>query len=187
MGVKVAITGGIGSGKSYVCSILREKGVEIFDCDNAAKRVIRGNAEVRRKLTELIGPDTFTEKGLNKAAVSSFLLASEDNARKVNGIVHPAVAEEFIGSGIAFMECAILFTSGFDRLVDKTVCVTAPLEVRVERIMRRDGISREKALEWINCQMSQEEVAARCDCVICNDGKRDIGRDVEALLEKLKD
>lgn len=183
--IKVAVTGGIGSGKSYVCSILREKGIEVFDCDDAAKRIIRTNASVRERLARTVGPDTFNGNELNKSAVASFILSSEENAKKVNDIVHPAVAEEFRNSGTSFMECAILFTSGFDKLVDKVICVTAPFDVRVERIMQRDGISRQRATEWINRQMDQQRMAELSDCVICNDGKSDICSAVYKVLNDL--
>lgn len=104
---------------------------------------------------------------------------------KINAIVHPAVADDFIKSGYTWMECAILFTSGFDKLVDKTICVTAPLEVRVKRVMQRDSISMAKACEWIDRQMLQEEMAALSDYVILNDGKSDIDRQISDVLEAL--
>ena len=113
----IAITGGIGSGKSYVCSMLRRRGIEVYDCDSAAKRIIATSAEVRRGLTRLMGPHTFLADGrLNKAAVAEFLLQSESNAKAINDIVHPAVAADFKKSGVRWMECAILYESGFFRL-----------------------------------------------------------------------
>ena len=84
------------------------------------------------------------------------------------------------------MECAILYTSGFDKLVDKVVCVTAPLDVRIDRIMKRNGITKMKAQEWIDCQMCQEEVAKRSDYVIQNDGKEDLNCQIEKILESVK-
>lgn len=179
--MKIAITGGIGSGKSYVCSCLKAMGIDVYDCDSAAKRIMRSSPEVRQRLQGVIGDDAYAGNMPNKARIASFILASEENARLVNGIVHPAVAADFQASGLQFMECAILFTSGFDRLVDRTICVTAPLEVRVSRVMRRDNISRENALEWIHCQMSQEEMAERCNYQIINDGKAPIETQLENI------
>ena len=168
--MKTAITGGIGAGKSYVCrKIAAERGVQIYDCDSAAKRLMRESDELRQQLTSLIGPDTYREDGtLNKAVVSKFLLESEENKARINAIVHPAVARDFEESGMQWMECAILFESGFDRLVDKVIVVTAPLEVRIDRIMKRDHITREQALAWINCQTPQEELIRRADEIIEN-------------------
>lgn len=184
--MKVAITGGIGSGKTYVCSVLRQRGVEVYDCDNAAKRIMRTSVSVRRSLEKLIGISAYQDGKPNKAAIASYILASEDNAKKVNAVVHPAVAADFLESGICFMECAILFSSGFNKLVDKVVCVTAPLDVRLDRIMKRDSISRQKAQEWIDCQMPQEEVAAMSDHVVVNDGNAPVSLLVDRMLEDLE-
>lgn len=186
--MKTAITGGIGSGKSYVCARLKARGITVYDCDSAAKRIMRSSEEIRTALTQLIGPGTYTADGqLDKAAVAAFLLTSEDNARAIDGIVHPAVARDFTESGAAWMECAILYESGFDRLVDRVVAVTAPEEVRVSRIVRRDGISADKAREWIARQMPQEEVARRADYEIVNDGTHDVDRQINELINKLKE
>lgn len=184
--MKVALTGGIGSGKSYVCEHLRKRGIDVYDCDTAAKRIMQTSPHIQQSIKQLIGDGAYTGKGiLDKAVVSRFLLASEDNAAKLNAIVHPAVAEDFAASGMQWMECAILFTSSFDKLVDKVVCVTAPTELRIKRIINRDAITREKAIDWIKCQMSQEEIVRRSDYEIINDGKADIGIQLDMLLEEL--
>ena len=95
--MKIGIAGGIGSGKSYICRSLRQRGYEVYDCDAAAKRLIRTSPDIRRELTALIGPDTYdAETGeFNKAAVARFLLASESNAKAIDAIVHPAVFRDF--------------------------------------------------------------------------------------------
>ena len=190
--MKTGITGGIGSGKSYVCRLLQKRGYEVYDCDNAAKRLIRTSPEIRRELTDLIGPDTyFEEEGgrkdkkyiLNKKAVAEFLLASEENAHAIDRIVHPAVFQDFIESGMEWMESAIIFESGIYRLVDRIIVVTAPEEVRIQRVMQRDGISREKVLEWMSRQLPQDIVRERADYEIVNDGEADLNRQLDSLLE----
>lgn len=180
--MKIGITGGIGSGKSFVCNMLREQGFKVYDCDTAAKRIMRQSADVRLALTSLIGHDAYDGTEPNKARIAAFILSSESNAAMVNAIVHPAVAKDFQESGIDFMECALLFQSGFDALVDKKVCVTAPLETRIERIMKRDSIPYEKAMEWIKCQMPQEEMAERSDVVIINDGIADLKPQIARMM-----
>ena len=184
--MKIGITGGIGSGKSYVCQRLIARGYEVYDCDSAAKRLMRTSSEIRQQLTALIGPDTYVNDQFNKAAVARFLLASEDNAHAVDAIVHPAVFRDFKASGMQWMESAILFESGAFRLVDKTIIVTAPEELRIQRVMQRDGISREKVLEWMARQLPQEEVRNRADFEIVNDGEVDIDRQIDELLNKIK-
>ena len=98
--MKIGITGGIGSGKSYVCKRLAARGIEVYDCDSAAKRLIRTSDSIRRQLTELIGEDAYMGDTLNKAAVARFLLASERNAQAIDRIVHPAVFQDFEESGM---------------------------------------------------------------------------------------
>jgi dephospho-CoA kinase len=184
--MKVGITGGIGSGKSYVCKRLEAKGFKIYDCDSAAKRLIRTSADIRERLTALIGPDTYIDGTLNKAAVARFLLLSEENAKAVDAIVHPAVFQDFQQSGFSWMESAILFESDAYRLVDKSIVVTAPKEIRIQRVMQRDGITREKVLEWMNRQLPQEEVRSRADFEIINDGATDIDKQLNQILKAMQ-
>jgi dephospho-CoA kinase len=176
--MRYCLTGGIGAGKSYVCSLLREKGIEIYDTDNAAKRLIAQSPEIRRQLKELIG-------GLDKQTIAAFLLKSEENKLAINSIVHPAVIKDFLDSGYEWMECAIIYEAHLEQYVDKVIAVTAPREVRIERIMSRDGITREKAEQWIDAQYPQEKVAERADFVIDNDGKKDIKQQIEKIWQRL--
>ena len=200
--MKIGITGGIGSGKSYVCRLLEARGYAVYDCDSAAKRLIRTSPFIRRRLTALIGPQTyFKESGarsqetevrslesggyiLNKKAVAEFLLESEDNARAIDRIVHPAVFRDFIQSGMEWMESAIIYESGIYRLVDRVIVVTAPEELRIQRVMARDKISREKVLEWMGRQWPQEEVRRRADFEIINDGHADIEQQLNNIIEQ---
>lgn len=183
----IAITGGIGSGKSYVCQLLEKHGIKVYDCDAAAKRLMRTSATLRQQLRQLVGPQVYRGCILQKRVLAEFLLASEANKQAVNEIVHPAVALDFIESDYQWLESAILFDSGFHRRVPFSfvVCVSAPEDVRVQRIMARDGISESKALEWIHRQMPQEQVEAQSDFVIVNDGVAPLEPQVDKLLENL--
>ena len=176
--MRYCLTGGIGAGKSYVCSLLREKGIEIYDTDNAAKRLIAQSPEIRQQLKELIG-------GLDKQTIAAFLLKSEENKLAINSIVHPAVIKDFLDSGYEWMECAIIYEAHLEQYVDKVIAVTAPREVRIERIMSRDGISRKEAEQWIDAQYPQEKVAERADFVIINDGNKDLQKQIEELWQRL--
>lgn len=183
-----AITGGIGSGKSYVCRILESRGISVYDCDAAAKRLMRTSEKLQQELRQLVGQDVYTSDGqLQKRILADFLLASEANKLALNDVIHPAVAEDFLSSGMTWLESAILFESGFDRRIrfDRIVCVSAPRDVRIQRIMRRDNITAEKAAEWIDTQMAQEEVERRSHLVIVNDGKSDIEQQVDNMLSKI--
>lgn len=184
--MKIAITGGIGSGKSFVCRLLNQRGIEIYDCDAAAKRLMRDSIGLRRQLTALIGVEAYTAEGLlNKPAVAQFLLQSEANAKAVDSIVHPAVAEDFRQSGMLWMECAILYESGFDRLVDRVIAVTAPEDMRIQRIMQRDGITADKAREWLSRQWPQEKVRLLANYEIINDGSTDLEMQIDKTLKSI--
>ena len=183
-----AITGGIGSGKSYVCHILESRGISVYDCDAAAKRLMRTSEKLQQELRQLVGQDVYTSDGqLQKRVLAEFLLTSEANKQALNDVIHPAVAEDFLSSGMTWLESAILFESGFDRRVsfDRIVCVSAPCDVRIQRIMRRDNITAEKAAEWIETQMAQEEVERRSHFVIINDGKSDIEQQIDNMLSQI--
>lgn len=185
--MRVAITGGIGSGKSFVCKRLEAFGIRVYDCDAAAKRLMRTSSALQRDLCRLVGDDVYVDGVLQKQVLVKFLLASEDNKQAVNQIIHPAVARDFECSGYEWLESAILFDSGFDRRIhfDYIVCVSAPLEIRIQRVMNRDGISREKTMEWISRQLPQEEVLKRANFEIVNDGMEDIDEQILIVLNKM--
>ena len=184
--MKIGITGGIGSGKSYVCQRLKAHGIDVYDCDAAAKRLIRTSTTIRQQLTALIGPEVYIGDQLDKSVMTRFLLESEANAKAIDQIVHPAVFRDFEESGLKWMESAILYESGINQLVDRVIVVTAPEEIRIQRVMQRDGISREKTLQWIQRQWPQEEVRQRADYEIINDGKADIDEQIARLLPILQ-
>lgn len=185
--MKIGITGGIGSGKSYVCSQLKLMGIDVYDCDEAAKRLLCTSCSLKKQMCSLIGNETYDENGiLDKKVVADFLLASEENASKIDAVVHPAVAQDYKASGCQWMECAIIFESGFNMLVDKVVCVVAPEELRVSRVMKRDGISREKVLQWMSRQLPQDSVQKMSDYKIINDGTVGIDTQLKKILLKIK-
>ena len=192
--MKIGITGGIGSGKSFVCKRLEARGIQVYDCDSAAKRLIRTSPEIRERLTALIGQDAYVEERgerreerdyiLNKKKVAEFLLESEENAKAIDAIVHPAVFRDFEASGLQWLESAIMYESGISRLMDRVIVVTAPLEVRIRRVMNRDHISRSQVLAWMGKQLPQEEVVARADFELVNDGEADIEQQLNNIIEQ---
>ena len=135
--------------------------------------------EIQQQLEQLIGckPD--------KQALTRFLLASDDNAKAINAIVHPAVFRDFEESGFLWLESGIMFESGANHYVDRVVVVTAPEEIRIQRIMQRDNISREQAHEWMQRQWPQERVRQMADYEIINDGLADVDQQITHLLGQL--
>lgn len=182
---KAAITGGIGSGKSFVCRLLEEKGINVYDCDAEAKQLMHHSEDIHTQLQQLIGNEVYLNGKLNKALLAQFLLKSETNKQQINEVVHPAVADDFEQSGKEWLESAILFESGFDKRVrfNFIVCITAPLATRIRRIMQRDGITLQQALMWIHRQMPQREIQKRSQFVIINDGKQDMEKQIENMLK----
>lgn len=174
--IKRAITGGIGSGKSYICRLLEEKGFSVFYCDDEAKRIIRTNLDVRKALKILVGDDVYSPTGeLNKPKLAAYICQGPAYSKQVDAIVHPLVRDCYIDwnarqkAPITYMESAILYESGFDVLVDQVVLVHASEDTRIARIMERDNIDRTTALRWISLQMPEAEKLKRADIVIDNE------------------
>lgn len=182
---RIAITGGIGSGKSYVCKLLADRGIKVYDCDAAAKRIMATDTALQANLNAVVGEEVFIDGILQKPILAKFLLASEANKQAINDVVHPAVAADFIASNYQWLESAILFDAKFNERInfDYIVCVIAPEDVRIERIAQRDGISHEQALQWIKRQMPQEEMEKKADFIIVNDGTSDLSAAIKSLLE----
>ena len=168
----VALTGGIGSGKSYVCRLLAERGIEVYDCDAHAKELMRTSPPLRQQLKELVGDSVFHDGILQKSVLAEFLLRSDRHTQAVNAVIHPAVACDFEQSGLSWLESAILFDSGFDR------------RTHIDKV---DGISREKALEWMARQLPQEDVLRRSDYEIVNDGVCLLAPQVDRLLSLISE
>lgn len=180
MHMKIGITGGIGSGKSYICNRLKSLGFPVYNCDEAAKRLMVENEEIITSLRKLIDADAYTEQctddgrivySLNKPLIANFLFANSDNASKVNAIVHPIVKKDFTEwcerqkEEHVFMECAILFESNFDTVVDKCVLIYADEEKRLHRAMVRDNATEEQIRNRMRHQISNEEARKRADYI----------------------
>ena len=182
-----ALTGGIGSGKSFVASLLRKRGIEVYDCDSAAKQLMRESTELQKQLSALIGKSVFDDGQLNKRAIAEFLLESEGNKQAVNNIVHPAVARDFEQSGLSWIESAILFESRFNERIhiDCVICVTAPRRVRIRRIMERDNITADQARQWVDRQTPQRLTAQRSDYIIVNDGIENVEEQLETIMKTM--
>lgn len=186
--MNIAITGGIGSGKTFVCRRLEAiGGISVYDCDAAAKRIMRTSEEVRRSLIRLVGAAVYEQDVLQKRVLAAYILRGEAEKQAVNDIVHPAVAADFLTSGHTWLESAILFESGFDRRIafDHIVCVCAPTDIRIARITKRDHISPEQARAWIGAQMTQAEMQRRSHFTIINDGATDIDIQITNILNKI--
>lgn len=189
--IKLGITGGIGSGKSYVAHLLEEKGISVYDTDREAKRLTLVHPWIREALSALLGKEVYQADGtLNKPLVASYLFSSPEHAGQINEIIHPCVYEDFqswanrqaeAGAEVVLMESAILFESGFNKAVDYVVMVYAPLELRIKRAIQRDSASETQIRARIAAQMDEEEKKQRADYVIYNDGETPLAPQLTAL------
>jgi len=190
--IKVAICGGIGSGKSTVCQMFAERGVALYDSDSRAKVLMNESEELRMALVAEFGEKCYADGALNRPYLASRVFGSEEQLARLNSIVHPAVKADFLRwaeeqeGDFCILESAILFESGFDAVVDKTVAVLAPLPLRIERAMARDGASREQIEARVKAQMSDDELVARADFAIVNIHLEDIEKDVAELAYRFK-
>ena len=190
--IKVAICGGIGSGKSTVCQMFAERGVALYDSDSRAKALMNESEELRKALVAEFGEECYTDGALNSPYLASRVFGSEEQLARLNSIVHPAVKADFLRwaeeqeGDYCILESAILFESGFDAVVDKTVAVLAPLPLRIERAMQRDGASREQIEARVKAQMSDDELVVRADFAIVNIHLEDVEKDVAELAYRFK-
>lgn len=189
----IAITGGIGSGKSYVSALLEKAGIPVYNADNESKRLTTENAEIRCGLVNLLGEEVYAEGVLNKQMLASYLFANAENAARVNAIIHPCVKKDFkqwmemhAESELVALESAILYESGFDDVVDTAVVVYAPKELRLKRAMLRDAASREQIEARMNAQMDDEEKCRKADFVVYNDGTFPLEEQLTSVINQIK-
>ena len=190
--IKVAICGGIGSGKSTVCRMFAERGVALYDSDSRAKALMNESVALREAIVAAFGEESYVDGELNRSYLASKVFGSEEQLAKLNSIVHPAVKEDFLRwaeeqeGEYCLLESAILFESGFDKLVDKSVAVLAPKPLRVMRAMERDGATKEAVEARMQAQMSDDELVSRCDFAIVNIHLEDVEKDVAELNHRFK-
>jgi dephospho-CoA kinase len=159
--ITIGITGGIGSGKSTVCKVFRHLGVPIFEADLVAKELINSNSEIKTKLIRLFGEGIYIpNKGVDRKKLANIIFNDNIQLAKVNELVHPVVRNEFENwvkkqnTPYIIHEAAILFESGFYKIMDFTILVSAPESQRVERVIKRDGTSEKQVKERMEKQWS---------------------------------
>jgi dephospho-CoA kinase len=198
MPLKVGITGSLGSGKSTVAALLRERGYPVLDADALARE---GRVVLREEICRAF-PEACREGALDERALARLVFSDEEKLQLLEGLLHPYVrrrleeemarlSEAWPGDGakapLLFLEIPLLFEVGWEKALDRTLVVAAPLEARLERVRLRSGLSREEALAREARQLPQEEKVRRADYVLWNTGDLDrLRRSVEALLRVLE-
>lgn len=188
----IAITGGIGSGKSVVSQVLRAMGYLVYDCDVEAKRIMNDCKEIPQAIIKAFGEDLIIAGEIDKSKLAEIVFNDKDKLRVLNGIVHPFVKIDFgnwvashYKEDIVFVETAILYESDLASQVDGVWEVVAPEDVRIERVMNRSHISLESVKARINSQ--SEEFAGRKHIIINNDGNNAILPQINKLILNVKE
>lgn len=188
--IKVGITGGIGSGKSTVAHFYELMGYPVYHADRQAKNIANSKAEVKKQLVATFGEHIYN-KELNRAALAKIVFSNESALKKLNAIIHPAVERDFENwckkqkTPLVFKEAAILFESGTDTSVDKIICVTAPKELRIARVMKRDKTNPQEVKARISKQWAEERKAQLSDFILLADDKEPLIPQLIKVLKKL--
>lgn len=172
----IAVTGGIGSGKSVVCRLLRLMGYEVFDCDSEARLLTDSDDVLQRELRQAFGDCVFTACGtVDRQALAARVFGDGAALSRLNSIIHPAVTRRLLqwrqslDAPVAFVETAILAESGLDQVVDCAWHVTAPEQVRVSRVVARSGLTPEQARSRIASQRNAPD-EYRCPHAVIDNG-----------------
>lgn len=190
----LGITGGIGSGKTTVCKIFETLGIPVYYADERAKYLMSHDPKLIAGITELFGQEAFLEpQVLNRAHIAQIAFNDKEKLNQLNALVHPAVAQDGLNWQAAqqnvpytLKEAALLFESGSYRTLDKIIVVAAPLELRIQRVMARDGAKREEVEARISKQMPEEVKVSLADFIVNNDGVNALIPQVMAIHAKLK-
>ena len=189
---RVGLTGGIGSGKTLICSILEKLGIPVYYADAEAKRLMTHHPDLKRKILDLLGEKAYKGASLDRKYLAERLFGNEVLLASMNSVVHPTVREDFKRwsdqqKEVPYVveEAAILFESGAYKDFDQTVLVYAPEEIRIRRVMERDKCDRESVLRRISHQESEEELSKLADHILINDGQQMILPQVIELHNKL--
>lgn len=170
----VGLTGGIGSGKSTVAEMFRALGVSVYDSDVEAKNLMSSSARVKGAIVELLGAASYEDGNLNRAFVASKIFTDPELLKALNGIVHPAVREHFANwvteqeGPYVIQETALIFENGMQDQYDHIILVTAPYEIRLERVMLRDQAKKEQVLDRMRNQMEDDKKEDLSHFVIYN-------------------
>lgn len=189
--IRVGITGGIGSGKSIIGKILTVIGFPVFNSDTEAKLLMVNNERVIHQVKEVFGDNAYTNNQLNRAYLADKIFSDEALKEQLNQIVHPAVRQEFEewakrqNTTIVFNEAAILFEIGRYKDFDYNILVTAPEELRIQRVIKRDNTTAEEVKKRMENQWKDEKKKELASFIITNDNVTLVTPQIEKILRDL--
>lgn len=189
----VGITGGIGSGKTTVCKIFEKLGVPVYYADDRAKWLLNNHKDIIQQVKNLLGEESYLNNEINRPYIAQKVFNDKNLLQQYNEIVHPAVAfdtlewmQQHLYKKYILKEAALLVETGIYQTLDKLIVVTAPKEIRIERVIKRDGLSREAVEARINNQMPEEDKIKYADFIIINDGNHDLEQQVNKIHTALE-
>jgi dephospho-CoA kinase len=191
----IGLTGSIASGKSTVSNMLKEKGYPIVDADKIARQVVEPGTPVIKEIAEHFGDEVLNEDGsLNREKLGERIFKSEEERKKLNSIIHPAIRNEMIrqkeqwiskGAGTVILDIPLLFESKLQSFVEKIIVVSVTPEIQKQRLIARNELNEQEAADRINSQLLMVEKEAGADAVIDNNGTiEETKMQVETLLDK---
>lgn len=191
--LRIGITGGMGVGKSTICKIFAQLGVPVYDADSRAKWLMSNDADLKEAIKDSFGWDAYTrEQELNRGYLAKVVFNNQEKLETLNNLVHPAVKSDYEKwttemreHPYSIKEAALLFESDSYKSLHKVIVVTCPIEMRIERIMKRDHVKREDILKRIQNQMTDKERLQKADYVIYNDGRKSLIEQSLAIHRKV--
>jgi dephospho-CoA kinase len=191
--ISVGITGGIGSGKTSVCAFFERLGIPVYYADERAKWLMANNIDLKAQITNAFGAEAYQNGALNRPFLAKTVFNNQEQLQKLNSLVHPAVWADTAAwmqaqskNPYILYEAAILFESGSYKMLDKVITVYAPKNLRIERVMARDKVSKEEVELRMSKQMPDEEKMAKSDYIIYNDGSRGLLSQILNIHQELK-
>ena len=188
----IGLTGGIGSGKTIVSKVFENLGIAVYNSDIEAKLLMNNDSDIINKFKMIFGFEIYdNDNRLNKKKLADLIFNDKNKLKTVNSIVHPAVKKHFTNwvqmqkSPYVIKETAILFESGIFKDVDKIITVTAPLELRINRLVIRDSSDKKNILERVNNQLNEDYKIKNSDAVIYNDNKQLIVPQILRIHQKI--
>lgn len=188
----VGLTGNIGSGKSTVAKVFSELGIPVFYADEESKQILEKNESLQIELKSVFGDKIFTDNKPDRKKIAELVFNDSSKLRQLNEMIHPLVQKRFEDwcllqkSDLVIKEAAILIESGSYKNADEIILVTCPEEIRIDRVMKRDRVSKDEVVARIKNQMSEDQKVKLSDFIINNDGKQPLIPQIMQYLQKEK-
>lgn len=189
--LKIGLTGGIGSGKSTVAQLFELLGIPVYYADDAAKQLMNTDEELKSSIKKNFGEQAYKNNELDRHYMATVVFNDPEKLSLLNSLVHPATlkdAEQWMNrqaTAYTIKEAALLFESGADKMLDYVIGIAAPEKLRIERVMKRDGVSREEVMKRLSKQMDEKKKISLCDFILANDETRLLIPQVLELHQKL--